>query len=44
LAAVPGCLGEDTSSNDYCIKPVPLLTRLTNDLGTDAYGLCEGDW
>lgn len=45
IPTVPGCGGEDTYNNDYCIvKSVPnLLNRIGNGLGEDAFGFCEGD-
>ena len=43
---VPGCTGSGTSQWDYCYDrskfPTQILVK-ENNLGTDSYGLCEGN-
>ena len=44
LESVPGCSGEGSSGKDYCCdRPPNYLFYIGNNLGPDAYGLCEGD-
>ena len=44
LESVPGCSGEGISGTDYCCdRPPNYLFYIGNNLGPDAYDLCEGD-
>ena len=38
---VPGCVGSDSSSTDYCT--LPTLNDIGNNLSNGSYDLCQGD-
>ncbi|CAL6391806.1 unnamed protein product [Bathycoccus prasinos] len=40
--SVPGCSGKGKINYDYCIDK-KYVVDLTNNLGTNSYGMCEGD-